>query len=153
MITRVRIEELESIAKAIEILSNPQAMKTFTGAYSDDGSEMSLLQLSSARLKYRDVFDTSDRDDAYTAVRSLASRYDSLGLAQIAAHLKAGGHFDKAKEELQVAQDRQQVTNQDLQALLSEIDATKQAMDDRLELRNGERKAFEEELRDDVNAV
>merc|ERR1719421_1804776 len=61
MITRVRIEELESIAKAIEILSNPQAMKTFTGGYSDDGSEMSLLQLSSARLKYRDVFDTSDR--------------------------------------------------------------------------------------------
>jgi len=184
MITRHRIEELQSIIKAIEILSSPEAVKTFQEATTN--TEMSFLQLSG-------------RNDAYARLRDLAAKYDSLGLAQIAVRVKTGGHFDKvivmidemiallrkegqddiehrdrcqsgitkngndkediahdiemAEEELGITQNKQKVTQQELNAVLSEIEATKKAMEDRLELRNEERKAFELALEDDVNAV
>jgi len=193
-ITRLRTEELQSINVAISILSSPEAQKTFAAA------STTLLQLVTRHShSSTDVFDSSDGEDAYKRLRSLASRFDNLGLAQIAVMLKTGGHFDKvivmidkmigllrqeekddiehrdrcqagmaknsndnedllhdiekSEESLKIMRDKEENMNKDLEALESEIDATKKSMDDRLDLRNEERKQFEQALKDDADAV
>jgi hypothetical protein len=180
-ISRMRTEELQSIMTAIRILKDAEG--TFQAA------STTFLQLS-ARSPPKDV---------YARLRALASKYDSIGLAQIAAEAKTGGHFDKvivmiddmiallrkeeqddiehrdrcqagtnknnndledlshdiekAEETLGILKNKQKETQQELKAILSEIEATKKAMEDRLEMRNEERKAFEQALLDDTKAV
>merc|ERR1719443_1244835 len=132
-------------------------------------------------------------------LRSLASAYGSLGLAQIAAQMRAGGNFDniiamidklierlraeekddiehrdrcqagkaknkndvedlshgieKARESIEILQNKQTEAQQKLNALLSEIEATEAALKALLDLRNEERRAFEKALKDDANAA
>merc|ERR1719443_54343 len=189
-ITRMHTEELQGMDKAIGILNSPEAQQTFQAA------STTLVQLSPGS---RSVLDGSDKDEAYARLRSLASRYGNLGLAQIAANMKTGGSFDKiiamidklierlraeetddvehrdrcqagkaknksdmedlsheidkAKETIEILQNKQTEAQQKLNALLSEIEATKAALEDLLELRNEERRAFEKALKDDANAV
>jgi len=189
-ITRMHTEELQGMDKAIEILNSPEAQQTFQAA------STTLVQLSPGS---RSVLDGSGKDEAYARLRSLASRYGNLGLAQIAANMKTGGSFDKiiamidklierlraeekddvehrdrcqagkaknksdmedlsheiekAKENIEILQNKQTEAQQKLNALLSEIEATKAALVDLLDLRNEERRAFEKALKDDANAV
>jgi len=84
--TRLRTEELQGIAKAIEILSSPESQKTF------QKSESTFMQLSSVTRSKNSVA----RNDVYTKLRTLATKYHSLNLAELAASVKTGtaGHFD-----------------------------------------------------------
>merc|ERR1719428_2512833 len=61
--------------------------------------------------------------------------------------------IEKAEETLGILKNKQKETQQELKAILSEIESTKKAMEDRLEMRNEERKAFEQALLDDTKAV
>jgi len=77
--TRIRAEELQGMTTAIAILSSEDAQKTFKNATT------TFLQIS-ARPKENAV---------YTHLRSLAGKFGSVALAQVAAEVRLGGHFDK----------------------------------------------------------
>jgi hypothetical protein len=79
--SRMRTEELAGIGKAIEIMSSDDAQSTFESATS------TFLQIRQ---------ETSDpKVKAYKSLSGLARKYKSYNLAQMAATLEAGGHFDK----------------------------------------------------------
>jgi len=81
--SRMRTEELAGIGKAIEIMSSDDAKATFESATT------TFVQLKSET-------ETSDpKVKAYKSLSGLAKKYRSLNLAQMAATLEAGGHFDK----------------------------------------------------------
>merc|ERR1719353_1579509 len=61
--------------------------------------------------------------------------------------------IEKADETLGILKNKQKETEKELKAIMSEIEVTKKAMEDRLEMRNEERKAFEQALLDDTKAV
>jgi len=79
--TRLRTEELQGVAKALEILSSPEAEETFKSA------ETTFLQISSVN--------SESGASVYEHLKALATKYSSLRLARIAASAKAAGHFDK----------------------------------------------------------
>jgi len=81
--SRLRTEELAGIRKAVEILSSPEAKRTFLNATT------TLLQVSSSGRQQRAFAEVAAR------LRSLARRQGSLQLAQLAAEVQEGGHFDK----------------------------------------------------------
>jgi len=199
---RIRTSEILGINKALEILDSPEAQKTFQAAAT------TLLQVSArsnshvvhrAASRSADPWGNVDRNDAYSHLRALATKHNSLMLGQIAAALKTGGHFDKviamidemvkllekegmddiehrdrcesgttknkqdaedvasaiakAKEEKEILEDKATKLWQDINALASEIEETKKAMEDRLDLRNQEVKEFKQALKDDAAAV
>lgn len=78
--SRLRTEELSGIRKAVEILSSPEAKTIFSNATT------TFVQVSAGR-----------RGRAGTASRllSLAREHGSRGLAELAAQVRAGGHFDE----------------------------------------------------------
>jgi chromosome segregation ATPase len=78
--TRLRAEELQGMNTAIAILSSDDAKKTFKGATT------TFLQVSSSPSK---------ATTAYQQLRKLAGELDSVSLAQVAAEVRLGGHFDK----------------------------------------------------------
>jgi len=79
--TRLRTEELQGVAKAIGILSSSEAEETFKNA------ETTFLQISAVN---------SESDSSvYKHLKALATKYNSLRLARIAATAQSGGHFDK----------------------------------------------------------
>eukprot|EP00747_Dinoflagellata_sp_TGD_P155708 gnl/TRDRNA2_/TRDRNA2_177604_c2_seq33.p1 gnl/TRDRNA2_/TRDRNA2_177604_c2~~gnl/TRDRNA2_/TRDRNA2_177604_c2_seq33.p1 ORF type:complete len:703 (+),score=271.51 gnl/TRDRNA2_/TRDRNA2_177604_c2_seq33:67-2175(+) len=82
--TRLRTEELQGITKAIEILNSPEAQKTF------QSSESTFVQLSSKTQPKNSVV----RTDAYSKLRTLATKYHSVSLAELAVSAKTSGHFD-----------------------------------------------------------
>eukprot|EP00747_Dinoflagellata_sp_TGD_P155690 gnl/TRDRNA2_/TRDRNA2_177604_c2_seq15.p1 gnl/TRDRNA2_/TRDRNA2_177604_c2~~gnl/TRDRNA2_/TRDRNA2_177604_c2_seq15.p1 ORF type:complete len:556 (+),score=225.21 gnl/TRDRNA2_/TRDRNA2_177604_c2_seq15:193-1668(+) len=82
--TRLRTEELQGINKAVEILTSPEAQKTF------EKSESTFLQLSSTKKARHSIV----RNDAYSKLRALATKYHSVSLAELAVSIKVGGHFD-----------------------------------------------------------
>eukprot|EP00747_Dinoflagellata_sp_TGD_P155725 gnl/TRDRNA2_/TRDRNA2_177604_c2_seq49.p1 gnl/TRDRNA2_/TRDRNA2_177604_c2~~gnl/TRDRNA2_/TRDRNA2_177604_c2_seq49.p1 ORF type:complete len:722 (+),score=259.57 gnl/TRDRNA2_/TRDRNA2_177604_c2_seq49:62-2167(+) len=82
--TRLRTEELQGMSKAIEILTSPEAQKNF------EKSESTFVQLSSMRKAKQ----SHVRNDAYSKMRALATKYHSVALAEVAVALKMGGHFD-----------------------------------------------------------
>jgi len=85
--TRLRTEELQGIAKAIEILSSDEAKETFKSAESTF-----FLQISAVN---------SQRDaSVYQHLKALATKYSSLKIARIAATAQTGGHFDKVLEAI-----------------------------------------------------
>jgi len=84
--SRLRTEELTGIQKAVEILSSPDAKQTF-----DSSASVNFLQTSSDTH----AVSTSYRKAAFSKLRSLAARYQSTTLAEIAVAVKTGGHFDK----------------------------------------------------------
>jgi len=78
--TRLRTEELHGVARAVEILSSPEAEKTFKSAAT------TFLQISSVN--------SESGASVYEHLKALATKYSSLRLARIAASAKAG-HFHK----------------------------------------------------------
>merc|ERR1719161_1124798 len=83
--TRLRTEEINSIAKGIEILEG--GAETFKGAYT------SLLQLSTTHRTVTQV--EKDRNAAYSMLQTLVRKGGGLRLALLAAEVRSGGHFDK----------------------------------------------------------
>merc|ERR1719506_1009364 len=59
----------------------------------------------------------------------------------------------KAKEQKEVMEDKATKTWQEINALESEMEETKKAMEDRLDLRNEEEKEFKTALKADADAV
>merc|ERR1712224_813096 len=177
--TRLRTEELQGINKAVEILSSPEARRTFQAATT------TLLQVSN----------NGDRSDAYGQLRKLATQYHSLSLASIAAAVKTGGHFDKVivmidqmisllrkedqddiahRDRCQGGENKNNVDREDLahdiekegealermadtekelkmqlEKLEEDIKTTKDEMAERLEMRNEEAAEFKQALKDD----
>jgi hypothetical protein len=82
--SRLRTQELSGIGEAIKILNSDEAKKNFE-------ESQKFLQLSSA---VHHKGDGTTRAGAYKRLRSLASGYHSLKLAQIAVAVKTTGHFD-----------------------------------------------------------
>lgn len=93
--TRLRTMELAGVAKAIEILSSPEAKETFERATS------TFVQLASI-VTHRGAGASSAaaRTKAFQRLAGIARRYHNLGLAEIAAKVKVGGHFDKVIESI-----------------------------------------------------
>eukprot|EP00444_Apocalathium_aciculiferum_P008415 CAMPEP_0183394876 /NCGR_PEP_ID=MMETSP0370-20130417/8903_1 /TAXON_ID=268820 /ORGANISM="Peridinium aciculiferum, Strain PAER-2" /LENGTH=712 /DNA_ID=CAMNT_0025575367 /DNA_START=72 /DNA_END=2210 /DNA_ORIENTATION=- len=83
--TRLRTMELQGVNKAIEILSSPDAMKTFTNATT------TFVQLSALTHHHT----ANQGRNVYKKLSGLARRFHDLSLAELAAKVKAGGHFDK----------------------------------------------------------
>merc|ERR1719446_240775 len=83
--SRLRTEELTGIQKAIEILSSPDAKQTF------ESSATTFIQESSSS----DSVAKSSRKAAFSKLRTLAAKYQSTSMAEIAVAVKVGGHFDK----------------------------------------------------------
>merc|ERR1719428_2335124 len=181
--TRMRTEELQGINKAVEILSSPEARRTFQAATT------TLLQISG----------NGDRSDAYGQLRKLATQYHSMSLASISAAVKTGGHFDKVivmidqmiallrkedqddiahRDRCQSGENKNKVDREDLahdiekegealdrmadtekeltkqlEKLEEDIKTTKDEMAERLEMRNEEAAEFKQALKDDVDAV
>jgi len=80
--SRLRTEELKGIEEAIQILQDPEAQATF------DASATTFMQVSKKASAHH-------RSKAFTGLRKLASKYHSVAMANIAAEVKTGGHFDK----------------------------------------------------------
>merc|ERR1719201_1768823 len=199
---RIRTSEILGINKALEILDSPEAQKTFQAAATtllQFSAQSNSHVVSHATSRSTDPWQNVDRNDAYSHLRALATKHNNLMLAQIAAALKNGGHFDKviamidemvkllekegmddiehrdrcesgttknkqdaedvaaaiakAKEEKEILEDKATKLWQDINALESEIEETKKAMEDRLDLRNQEVKEFKKALKDDAAAV
>jgi len=82
--TRLRTMEMDGITQAINIMTSDSAKKTFKGA------DSKFLQLSASVNHAGDA----KRMKAYNHMRSMATRFHSLALAQIAIAVKSRGHFD-----------------------------------------------------------
>merc|ERR1719515_195578 len=106
--SRLRTQELSGINKAIEILTNPEAMATFGRANS------MLLQVRYHRRQAPEDDDTkAAKRAAFSTLKTLAGKGHSIRLAALAAkvHMATKGHFDmvitqvdKMIEELRVEQ-------------------------------------------------
>eukprot|EP00401_Gymnodinium_catenatum_P036759 CAMPEP_0117499664 /NCGR_PEP_ID=MMETSP0784-20121206/22363_1 /TAXON_ID=39447 /ORGANISM="" /LENGTH=748 /DNA_ID=CAMNT_0005294821 /DNA_START=92 /DNA_END=2333 /DNA_ORIENTATION=+ len=84
--SRLRTEELQGMRKAIEILSSPLAQRTFLNATT------TFLQLSDGV--------GAGMNKVATRLHALATKFQSVRLARIAAEFQAGGHFDKVIEAI-----------------------------------------------------
>jgi len=83
--SRLRTEELTGIQKAVEILSSPEAQQTF------QSSVTTFMQIQSDSH----TVSQSYRKEAFSKLRSMAAKYHSTTMAEIAVAVKTGGHFDK----------------------------------------------------------
>jgi len=81
---RARSEEMAGINKALEILTSDEARAMFTKAIKPGMEAASFLQESS-----------QPASKAYRVLKAAAMKTKSLRLAQIAAQVKTGGHFDE----------------------------------------------------------
>lgn len=187
--SRMRTEELTGIAKAIEILNSPDAQATFKS------SATTFVQIKSDTH----TVSTSYRKAAFSQLRTLAAKYQSTSMAEIAVAVKTGGHFDKVmvmidkmiallrKEEAEdiahrdrceASQNKNANDADDLEHAMSKADddlvrlgdtegelkatikslkesigSTKSDMEQLLDMRNKESKAFVKALKDDADAV
>jgi len=82
--SRLRTEELTGIAKAIQILSSPEASSTF------QSSGTTFVQVKSVSSKSH-----SYRLKAYNTLKLLALKYTDRHMGKLAVAVKMGGHFDK----------------------------------------------------------
>lgn len=89
--TRLRTEELQGMNKAIQILSSPEAKRTFVNATT------TFLQVSSVRIP---LSPSERRQRAFHRLQRVQKFGHNLRLAQIAATLQTGGHFDKVIEAI-----------------------------------------------------
>merc|ERR1719174_1140885 len=156
--TRLRAEELQGMNTAISILSSDEAKKTFENATT------TFLQLSAA-----------ESGTAYKEVRAIAEKFGGPALAQVAAEVKSGGHFDKVihmienmilklKEEGQddikhrdlceTKQDKNKKTMEDLDF---DIDKLKEKLDrmgdKKKDQRSKEFADFSQATKDDLEAI
>jgi len=77
--SRLRTEELTGIIKALSILESPESRAIF------QRSATTLLQFSTS----------NQRNKAYAQLRSLAAKFQSTSIANIAVAVKTGWHFDE----------------------------------------------------------
>lgn len=187
--SRMRTEELTGIAKAVEILTSPDAKATF------ESSATTFVQLKSDTH----TVSTSYRKAAFSQLRTLAAKYQSTSMAEIAVAVKTGGHFDKVmvmidkmiallrKEEAEDIAHRDRCESSQnknandaddlehamgkadddlvrlgdtegelkatIKSLKESIGSTKSDMEQLLDMRNKESKAFVKALKDDADAV
>jgi len=88
--SRLRTEELQGIARGIEILTSPEAKETFKSS-----SETMFLQEASSGSSVLASYSHKHRSKAFAKLKSLATQFHSVELAELAAEVKLGGHFDK----------------------------------------------------------
>merc|ERR1719162_632360 len=88
---RARSEEMAGINKALEILTSDEARAMFTKAIKPGMEAASFLQEAS---------ESDPATKAYRKLKAVAMRTQSLRLAQIAAQIKTGGHFDAVIVEI-----------------------------------------------------
>uniref|UniRef100_A0A7S4QJE2 Uncharacterized protein n=1 Tax=Alexandrium monilatum TaxID=311494 RepID=A0A7S4QJE2_9DINO len=81
--SRLRTEELTGIRQAVAILSSPEAQQIFANATAPPAS---FVEVSSSGRS---------RASAYERLLALARRHPDLGLEQLAARVRSGGHFDE----------------------------------------------------------
>lgn len=182
-VSALRTEELQGINKALEILEDPQAQKTFAK------SAQTFLQLRSSSVASR----------AVARAKALQALARSAALARITAVLKAGGHFDKvmamidemvqlvrkeeaddiahrdrcqgdtsknandledlahakkkAADELSRTQDEARERQTEVDELDKAVAETEEEMKAALEIRNGEHDEFKSALKEDTDAV
>ena len=187
--SRMRTEELTGIAKAVEILTSPDAKATF------ESSATTFVQIKSDTH----TVSTSYRKAAFSQLRTLAAKYQSTSMAEIAVAVKTGGHFDKVmvmidkmiallrKEEAEDIAHRDRCESSQnknandaddlehamgkadddlvrlgdtegelkatIKSLKESIGSTKSDMEQLLDMRNKESKAFVKALKDDADAV
>jgi len=84
---QLRTEELAGMGRAIQLLTSSEASKIFENATT------TFLQLASGTR--RNAVTRSGRDQAFAKLRTLAGRYRTLDLVQLAAQVKTAGHFDE----------------------------------------------------------
>merc|ERR550514_2173454 len=137
------------LIQAIDILSSPEASKTFQSA------STTLLQLSATPRSERQT-------TAFAKLRVLAMRYKSIGLAQIAATVKTGGHFDeiivsidkmiallrKEGEEDQAHKDRCQTGSTKNAEEAEDLGTDIEKAEKQLEIAKNEKKTQEEALQE-----
>jgi hypothetical protein len=95
--TRMRTEELKGIDNALAILKDEENKKIFQNATT------TFIQRSSSFVQLDSDSQTEEaetRNEAYSALKSLATRYQSLSIAEMAATLNSGGHFDKVIQSI-----------------------------------------------------
>jgi len=187
--SRLRTEELTGIQKAVEILTSPEAKQTF------ESSVNTFIQVKSDSH----TVSQSYRKQAFAQLRTLAAKYQSTTMAEIAVAVKTGGHFDKvivmvdkmiallrteeaedvahrdrcessqnknandmddlghdinkANNELLRLGDSEVELQSTIDSLEESIGNTKSDMEELLEMRNEESKAFIQALKDDADAV
>jgi len=88
--TRLRTEELNGMATAISILSSKDAKATFKA------STTTFMQVSS--VKHQSGAGRSAK--AFSLLKSLAGRYKSIAMANMAVDAQSGGHFDKVISQI-----------------------------------------------------
>jgi len=154
--SRLRTEELQGIITAIKILREGDG--TFTKATA------TLLQVQQV---HSHKGTTAAPKQAFLRLRNLAARYKSFGLAQIAAQMRMGGHFDKVilmidhmielirKEEAEDIAHRDRCQNAEGKNAndMEDIEATKEKMKKkigRLEDKEKELESKIEELDDEM---
>merc|ERR1719409_144492 len=91
---RARSEELAGINKGLEILTSDESRALFSKAIKP-GME-TFLQENSAS----DADSNSPAVKAYRRLKAVATQTKSLALAQLAAQLRTGGHFDAVVSEI-----------------------------------------------------
>merc|ERR1719313_2066349 len=90
---RARSEELAGINKGLEILTSDESRALFSKAIKP-GMETFLQESSVSET------DTSPAAKAYRRLKAAATATKSLALAQLAAQLRTGGHFDAVVSEI-----------------------------------------------------
>eukprot|EP00747_Dinoflagellata_sp_TGD_P138688 gnl/TRDRNA2_/TRDRNA2_175812_c2_seq16.p1 gnl/TRDRNA2_/TRDRNA2_175812_c2~~gnl/TRDRNA2_/TRDRNA2_175812_c2_seq16.p1 ORF type:complete len:711 (+),score=252.91 gnl/TRDRNA2_/TRDRNA2_175812_c2_seq16:71-2203(+) len=85
--TRLRTMEVKSMEKALEILTSPEAQRSFASATT------TFVQLKSEKASHKSRMKTG-RAMKVMRLGSLAMKTDSMALTKVALALKAGGHFD-----------------------------------------------------------
>merc|ERR1719443_704202 len=92
---RARSEELAGINKGLEILTSDDAQALFSKAIKP-GMETFLQESSAAESE----LDASPAAKAYRRLKAAATQTKSLALAQLAAQLRTGGHFEAVVSEI-----------------------------------------------------
>merc|ERR1719329_537367 len=88
--SRLRTEELQGITQGIAILTSPEAKETFKSS-----SETMFLQVASSGSSVLATYSHKHRAKAFAKLKALATQFHSVELAELAAEVKLGGHFDK----------------------------------------------------------
>merc|ERR1740138_1846764 len=156
--SRLRTEELTGIAKAIQIIDSPEARQIFYN------SSTTFLQLDEVSIHGPEA---GRRAHAYSKLKDLASKVKSLGLAQIAAMVKTGGHFDEVikmidkmiallrKEEAYDINHRDRCQNGEdaNQNSMEDLQHTMKKLEEEVERLEDECKVMEEEIKDLERAI
>jgi hypothetical protein len=159
--SRVRTEELQGMAKALEILTSDEAKATFEAAHSNEKSEKAeaLVQIQHQVISKKPV---QERINAYERIRAAVKTSGSLRLAQIGATIMSGGHFDKVismidkmirdlrweAEKDQKKKEQCEVDQTQLKYDIEDLGTDLEKLDELLERQDSEKKDLEKAIED-----